>query len=871
LPRDDDTDVQEKKGKGKGLGKKGRRERGKGKDTQIEEAVAGEEDNAAATGPNDGWGGRRSKGRGNRGEAQDEGDAAGGGAGGKTRAAKKEAVAGEEDNAAANDGWGGRRSKGRGGRGEAQDEGDAAGGGAGGKTRSSKKGKGRNARWVVKDSAGAQHDKEGEVATSGNTQETSRQEWSWDAHDGGRWQGRQRGRSQKHADRSAADSWKGSGGWSKQAWEQGDRHSKREEPVSEADSRNGKAAAAAPDSASTLATSHPPQAERPSAWGPHRLREERNAPPPTVAVATRPPARAASRSLGPGIRPVRAAPPAVDLTARPPREPPPQRSGRSTSVAAVGTSSTAPAQQQQQQQQQQPQQAEKPPHVDRPRPLPPTSNAVLRPVGDLGLSLGAGVVRVEPSGEVEEGEDAIADFQTVKSKKQQKAERAERKRLAEEEAKNEPPMPQQQPQPEAEEAADADAAGGGAAPATDPRRRRRKAEEAGAVGAVAAACTAGAAGGGATSSGAGNPGSAATVGHHTLCMSGGFPTSFGAPFGVCGSLNPQPTKEIAAIWERSATAPSDLPQLPLSGAASMLPPTRPVGQPPPYAPPLPTRPMLLKRLARLQGGIATCEEAPEPQPCEPSSSSSRRLRATVPSQQTAGGADAASGPAPAVGAAGPTGRGAGAIAGGRGRAPRAYEKNPARSSLEIGSSGSTGKDDREARSSAPLDGEHQVTQDSGENTSSPHRTEKRSFYSEENSRSNGKDRSGAGGSSGSTAWRSSFYDSRIAPRAGSGDDAAGDRPDSSEGDARRPLKGRGKNSGRGGSGAHRSFSQDRPHRYRGKGSSGKGKGKSKSKEGKASGDSGSNAQGQSSASGRTHRSNKPRYTYKPKEMVAGGK
>jgi len=344
-------------------------------------------------------------------------------------------------------------------------------------------------------------------------------------------------------------------------------------------------------------------------------------------------------------------------------------------------------------------------------------------------------------------------------------------------------------------------------------------------------------------------------------------------------LNPQPTKEIAAIWERSATAPPELQQLPLSGAASMLPPTRPVGQPPPYAPPLPTRPFLLKRLARLQGGTAiatrspvTCEEAPEPQPYEPSSSSSRRLRATATTQQTAGGPDAASGPAPAVGAAGPSGRGAGASAGGRGRAPRVYERNPARSSLELSSSGVTSRSDREARSSAPADGEHQVTQDSGDGTSSPRRTEKRSFYGDENSRSNGKDRGGAGGgSSGSTAWRGSFYDSRIGPRAGSGDDAAGDRPESSEGDARRPPKGRGKNKGRGSSGDHRSFSQERPPRSRGKGGSGKGKGKSKSKEGKASGHSGSQAQGQASSSGRTHRSNKPRLTYKPKEIVEGGK
>lgn len=197
----------------------------------------------------------------------------------------------------------------------------------------------------------------------------------------------------------------------------------------------------------------------------------------------------------------------------------------------------------------------------------PTVSSAVRAVADLKVSLGAGVVAVQGE-EIDDKDDeeAADEFQTVKSKKQQKADKLEQKRKEEEDAKK-------QKKREAR-----------------LNRRREDGEEAVAD---TNGDVVGSASGLADSQAAPAEGSAAfaddvadeTGGDPPLPMTRGGLHSFGQ-FGAIGSSlsSSHPSKEIVAIWERPSAA---------SGARR--PPLRPVGKPPPYDPPRPTRQWLLRR------------------------------------------------------------------------------------------------------------------------------------------------------------------------------------------------------------------------------------------------------------------------------------
>jgi len=259
-------------------------------------------------------------------------------------------------------------------------------------------------------------------------------------------------------------------------------------------------------------------------------------------------------------------------------------------------------------------------------PQPPLAVASLHPVGDLKLSLGAGVVCVQastlPSSE-DEGAGALGDFQTVKSKKQQKAERQERKRQAEEEARREASREAAQ--------GENDTTTSAVEPLTSQKepvfdggeitRQQKSEDDSKARGNVFhGGCEHNESTGGASSSG-----SPAAVGA-TLPMSGGFPSSFGAPFGTMGSLNSQPTKEIAAIWARSASTTELWQQRPLQGTTRLR-PRRPQGLPPPYEAPQPTRPALLQRMLVGPRGAASVEATLPTS--TPSSSSTKHVKETT--------------------------------------------------------------------------------------------------------------------------------------------------------------------------------------------------------------------------------------------------
>jgi len=267
---------------------------------------------------------------------------------------------------------------------------------------------------------------------------------------------------------------------------------------------------------------------------------------------------------------------------------------------------------------------------------------------------------------LEDNGETVDEFQTVKSKKQQKAERQEKKRIQEEEAKREAQTEADRKKREAsEEAASRLAADDerGAEGAIAPQGAAMlesglgsvlgQGQGPGSAGSTAEAIATSSAdadggrkkravvGTGQASVGAAEmAGSASASGSPALGplqMSGCFP-SFG-PFGAIGSLNPQPSKEIAAIWARPpapglqrhdglACQQSALGGLP--GLPARKGPPRPPGPPPPYDPPSPTKPWLLRRLALASSGqlgdaspAAEAKLAPSQESFVPSSSSAQ--------------------------------------------------------------------------------------------------------------------------------------------------------------------------------------------------------------------------------------------------------
>lgn len=243
---------------------------------------------------------------------------------------------------------------------------------------------------------------------------------------------------------------------------------------------------------------------------------------------------------------------------------------------------------------------------------------VLSPVDGLNFALGAGVVRVNSVDAPSDDEGQHGEFETVKSKQQKKYERAEKKRLEEEEeAKREAKRESRRKKREGDEAA-AEAL---ESKVSVPARTQADVEKVGE---------------------SGTPALPIATTRPRTAMAGGFP-SFG-PFGSIGPFASQPSKEIAAIWERpSATsdpsavskqaeasgnspsvsstsrviggapglrAPQDTGTLPafqtpsattsagLSPLLTLGRPLRPTGRPPPYAPPAPRLAFLRRRLNR---------------------------------------------------------------------------------------------------------------------------------------------------------------------------------------------------------------------------------------------------------------------------------
>jgi len=235
---------------------------------------------------------------------------------------------------------------------------------------------------------------------------------------------------------------------------------------------------------------------------------------------------------------------------------------------------------------------------------------------DGQIAIGAGVVCVQGEDPDSDEDSDAEEFMTVKSKKQQKAEKADKKRIADVEAKKAKRDAKFNLRKEAEEAArslkiaaekgEVDTAKQGAEGVQDAAQEA--AFEAANSRALAASSgeklrgevservneSAGGASGSGSIPGLGGPVPAAP--------SNAF-HSFG-PFGPIGPTASQPPVEIGAIWDRAPGyvpgygpplgGPPNHPAL-SSGIGGMRRPLRPIGRPPPYAPPRLLKP-LLRRL-----------------------------------------------------------------------------------------------------------------------------------------------------------------------------------------------------------------------------------------------------------------------------------